>query len=46
MVTKTADLKKMSTKIFTALSATTFLKNQECVEIMNTSFVMPVSVNI
>ena len=46
MATMIRDLRKMSTKIFIVLSATTFSKNQGCVEIMNTSFVLPVSVNI
>ncbi len=38
--------KKMSTRIFIVLSATTFSKNQGRVEIMITSFVLPASVNI
>ena len=46
MATKTVDLRKMSTKIFTVLSATTSLKNQECAEIMNISFALIVSLNI
>ena len=40
------DLKMLSTKIFIVLSATTFSKNQGCAEITNTSFAVPVSVNI
>ena len=46
MATMIRDLRKMSTKSFIVLSATTFLKNQGCVEITNTSFVLTASVNI
>ena len=46
MATKTADFRKMSTKISIFLSATTFSKNQVRVEIMNTSFASAVSANI
>ena len=46
MATTIAGLRKMSTKISIARSVTMFLKNQGCAEIMNTSFVLPVSVNI
>jgi hypothetical protein len=46
MATKTVDLRKMSTKIFIAQSATMFLKNQGRVGIMITSFVLPASLNI
>ena len=46
MATTTLDLRKMSTKIFIVLSATTFLKNPGCVKIMNTSFVLLVFLNI
>ena len=46
MATNIAGSRKMSTKIFIVQFATMFSKNQGCVEIMNTPFVSPVSVNI